>query len=84
MVGTLAALPLPDSPHPEASPTAGDPLQRALMDRHRVEVPVVVWPDAPRRFVRLSAQVYNDRSDYDRLADALRAELAAERVTAPS
>jgi isopenicillin-N epimerase len=84
MVGSIAAVPLPDSPHASASPQTGDPLQRALFDRHRVEVPIVVWPDAPRRWVRISAQVYNDPSQYARLAEALVEELARERVTASS
>jgi isopenicillin-N epimerase len=84
MIGSLATIPLPDSPHPEASPAAGDPLQRTLMDRHAIEVPIVIWPSAPRRFVRISAQVYNDSAQYRRLGDALVEELAREGATAAS
>jgi hypothetical protein len=33
------------------------------------------WPAPPRRLIRVSAQLYNRRSQYARLADALRKEL---------
>ena len=44
-----------------------------------VEVPVISWPAPPQRLVRVSAQLYNERDHYVRLADALRKELADER-----
>lgn len=70
MVGALASLPLPDgSPH---DPPARDGLQAALLDRFRIEVPVIAWPAPPRRLLRVSAQLYNSRADYERLAGALR------------
>ena len=52
-----------------------DPLQVALFERHRIEVPVPPWPAPPRRLIRISAQVYNRREDYEALARALRLEL---------
>ena len=76
MLGNLAALPLPDGSAPPSSSLYADPLQLALHDRHRVEVPVPPWPAAPRRLIRISAQVYNKRSDYEALAAALQIELA--------
>ena len=30
------------------------------------------WPSPPRRLLRVSAQLYNTRADYERLAEALR------------
>jgi isopenicillin-N epimerase len=80
MVGALAALPLTDDPTGDCtSAPYQTSLQTALVERHRVQVPIVVWPAAPRRLVRISAQVYNRVEEYDRLAAALVAELAAER-----
>lgn len=77
MVGALAAVPLPDGDErpPSSFLHAGDPLQTALLERHAIEVPVIAWPAAPRRVLRASAQLYNTRADFERLAAALRAEL---------
>ncbi len=72
MIGALAAVPLPDGfPEP---PTTGpwiDPLHRALFDRFGLEVPVIPWPAAPKRVLRVSAQLYNTAAQYERLAHAL-------------
>ncbi len=48
-----------------------DPFQRLLWEQHRIEVPIIAWPDARHRLVRISAQLYNDLPDYNLLADAL-------------
>lgn len=80
MIGSLAALPLPDSPYPPPKDDVlvGDPLGRRLRERYGVEVPVSYWPGAPKRVLRVSAQLYNDISQYERLAEALVTELTAE------
>lgn len=75
MLGNLAALPLPDGDGAPRSGLSFDPLQVALFERHRIEVPVPPWPAPPRRLIRISAQVYNQRSDYEALARALRSLL---------
>ncbi len=76
MLGSLASVPIRDgSPDPARSPLYEDPLQLALFDRHRIEVPVPPWPAPPRRLIRISAQVYNEIGQYERLAAALREEL---------
>ncbi len=80
MIGSLAAIALPDAPCADEPPAAYQTaLQTALVEKHRVQVPIVVWPAAPKRLVRISAQVYNRPAEYDRLGDALVQELAAER-----
>ena len=77
MIGSLASLPLPDgSAEPPRSALYLDPLQDALLGRHHIEVPVIPWPAPPRRCVRISAQLYNAPEQYERLAVALRDELA--------
>lgn len=70
MLGTLASVALPD----------GDwhSLQAALLDPFQIEVPIVPWPSAPRRWVRISAQIYNDETEYGALAEALTLALAQE------
>lgn len=76
MLGFLAAVPLPPGrDEGRADAFAVDPLQARLFERHRIEVPIFTWPAAPRRLVRISAQVYNERAEYEALAAALRAEL---------
>ncbi|MEZ4426418.1 MAG: aminotransferase class V-fold PLP-dependent enzyme [Nannocystaceae bacterium] len=76
MIGSLAAFPLPDGdPAGMNPPFYVDPLQDALALRHHVEVPVFPWPAPPRRLLRISAQLYNGRGEYDALAAALRGEL---------
>jgi isopenicillin-N epimerase len=76
MIGSLAAVPLPGVANGAAGSTFEiDPLQTALFDRYQIEVPIVPW-GWPSRLVRVSAQLYNDASDYERLAVALKELLA--------
>ena len=70
MVGSLAAVPLPDA-KATPSPLEGDPLQAALFDRHKIEVPLPAWPAPPKRLLRIAAQAYNRPEEYERLAQVL-------------
>ena len=72
MLGSMAALPLrwPDDVTPGRGPS--DKLNATLIEDYRIEVPVMRWPSPPRRLLRVSAQLYNTRADYERLAEALR------------
>ncbi|HEV8488799.1 MAG TPA: aminotransferase class V-fold PLP-dependent enzyme [Candidatus Limnocylindrales bacterium] len=80
MLGSMAALVLPVTPSDEAALA----LTKALAEDDRIEVPVGAWPVLAGRIsggpqatlVRISAQLYNEPSDYDRLADALVARLS--------
>jgi len=74
MVGSLASFPLPDAAEagPPKSPLYSDPLQDWLLEKHRIEVPVIPWPRPPRRLLRISAQLYNSSAQYELLAKALR------------
>ena len=74
MVGSLASVRLPDGTA-EVGWRRPDPLQQRLFEDWRIEVPVMSWPAAPRRLVRISAQLYNRREHYERLAQALDKEL---------
>lgn len=87
MVGSMVSLPLPEA---DASlsgrPTLyDDPLQDALLEKHRVQVPI--WrlgegtPENPGvRIIRLSAQLYNSIEQYRYLGEVLVNELNAERA----
>jgi isopenicillin-N epimerase len=77
MIGSLAALPLPDgSPGTPRSALYADPLQDTLLEEYRIEVPIVPWPAPPRRLVRISAQLYNELGQYEKLGAALSRTLA--------
>jgi isopenicillin-N epimerase len=76
MIGSLASIRVPDGPT-EVGWRRVDPLQRRLFDAWSIEVPVMTWPAAPRRLLRISAQLYNRREHYERLAQALGKELGS-------
>jgi isopenicillin-N epimerase len=79
MIGSLATLEVPHSdrlpPPAHGSALALDPLQEALFRDFKVEVPVLGSPAAEGRLIRISAQLYNERRDYERLAEGLTALL---------
>ena len=73
MVGAMVTVPLPEA----AGTTDGDAarLRLALLVDDRIEVQLHAWRG--RLWVRVSAQVYNDRSDMVRLAEAVSRQLRA-------
>jgi isopenicillin-N epimerase len=75
MLGAMAAVPLPDGTQNTAPSLYGDPLQDKLLFEHSIEVPLVPWPHPPKRVLRVSAQLYNELGDYEKLASALTALL---------
>jgi len=77
MLGSLAAMCLPDDQGPISLDTRTSivpthPVQTELLERHGIEVPIYHWPAAPRKLLRISAQAYNDSTQYEKLAEALR------------
>ena len=74
MIGTLAAIPLPNAPARPApkSPLFLDPLQDRLLHKYAIEVPIIPWPASPRRVLRISAQLYNSLPQYELLAQTLK------------
>ncbi|MYE75434.1 MAG: aminotransferase class V-fold PLP-dependent enzyme [Acidimicrobiaceae bacterium] len=75
MIGAIASVPVPPAGH--SGTEIFDPLMAALEQRHRIQVPVFIWPAPPERLLRISAHLYNDESQYRRLAEAVTAELHA-------
>lgn len=80
MIGSIASVPIPDgrSTKPPKTPLYLDALQERLFAKWKIEVPVIPWPSAPKRLLRISAQLYNSVGDYERLAEGLVAELRRE------
>jgi isopenicillin-N epimerase len=75
MLGSMTAVPLPDSEVTTAPPLYGDPMQDALLFEEGIEVPFVPWPHPGKRLIRVSAQLYNEPAEYEKLAAALVARL---------
>jgi isopenicillin-N epimerase len=71
MVGSMAVVPLPDEKSDAVAKGGIAPLQEALWEIFKIEVPVIPWPDSSKRLVRISAQYYNTLSQYEYLAKAL-------------
>ena len=71
MLGSMASFPIPDGNPADKASVFGDPLQDALFDRFQIEVPVMPWPEPPKRLLRISAQLYNRPEEYERLATSL-------------
>jgi isopenicillin-N epimerase len=61
MIGSMAVIPL--------SGKDAEALQNTLFQQYKIEVPVVPWQQT--RLVRISAQLYNQWTDYEVLAAAL-------------
>lgn len=73
MIGALASIPVPDAiGTPPSSPFYLDPLQEKLLNDHRIEVPFIRWPAWPKRLLRISAQLYNSPSQYEKTAKTLK------------
>jgi isopenicillin-N epimerase len=72
LIGSLASIPIPDGDSGSVNDLFPfDRLQERLFKEYRIEAPVIAWPCAPRRLVRISAQLYNEVADYEALANAL-------------
>lgn len=80
LLGSMAVVPLPDAPRdpPPRGALQMGPLQQALYERARIEVPIVSWPTPRSRLLRVSAQAYNDVADFELLARELAALLVEE------
>lgn len=70
MIGSLASVMLPVDPAHDPL-VAIDPLQSRLWDEHRIEVPIMLWPNPPLRLLRISPQAYNSLEQYEWLAEAV-------------
>ena len=68
MIGAMVTVPLPESAG--STPADATTLRLQLLVEDRIEVPVHAWRG--RLWTRVSAQVYNERSDVERLAEAVK------------
>lgn len=79
MLGSIASFPLPGrAGTDDGAAQVFDPLMARLRSEWNIEVPVFAHLDPPQRLLRISAQQYNHPAEYERLAEALLAELERE------
>jgi isopenicillin-N epimerase len=65
MLGSMASVPLP------VAATRAASVHDRLVDEFGIQVPVMPWPHPEGTYLRVSAQLYNDLDDFERLATAL-------------
>jgi isopenicillin-N epimerase len=71
MIGSMATIPLPERFQHRRSRGKIDDEQLELYDRFGIEVPMCRFGEPERRWLRVSAQIYNSPADYEYLAGAL-------------
>ena len=69
MIGSIAALPI--NLDVLSSSEGTDPIQNLLFEKYKIEAYVASPARNPTRTLRLSAQLYNDESQFDTLLNAL-------------
>jgi isopenicillin-N epimerase len=69
-IGTMMTLPIPGEVEEGQQHGRRDPLQVALWERFKIEIPVYTWKG--RRFLRVSCHLYNTEKDIDKLESALK------------
>ncbi|MGB0590704.1 MAG: aminotransferase class V-fold PLP-dependent enzyme [Myxococcota bacterium] len=73
VLGSMVAFLLPAAPpNLPSGPRGHDPLAHWLWETHGLCVPIGPLPNGRGRFLRISAQLYNQLEDYERLAEALK------------
>jgi len=68
MIGSMSAFLLPEA---VLRTDSGQQVQQRLLDEFKLEVPVIEWFSPPQRLIRISAQLYNQWTDYEALMNAL-------------
>ena len=71
MVSSMSSVEFPWDEDVGPAPIDGDPIHNTLFDEYRIQVPVISWPNHNRKYLRISAQVYNSKEDYHYLSDSL-------------
>lgn len=71
MLGSMATIPLPKKIQGRAARGKIDAEQSALYDQFGIEVPFSRIGEPPRRYLRISAQIYNAPAEYEFLAQVL-------------
>ena len=71
MLGTIVNIPLWDDKIPEKFFNYYSGVKNLLYNKYKIEVPCMLFPQAPKQYVRVSAQLYNSIDEYEYLGDCL-------------
>jgi isopenicillin-N epimerase len=76
MLGSLASIPLPNKFLKVSNSSEKidylNSLQELLSQKFAIEVPVITWGDSSTQLLRISAQIYNTKEQYEYLAETLK------------
>ncbi len=71
MLGNIVTIPLWDDKIPSINFNYYTEVKNILYDQYKIEVPCFFFPQAPKQYFRISAQLYNSIEQYAYLADSL-------------
>ena len=71
MVSSIAAVEMPGEGDVGPMSLEGDPYHNFLLDEFGIQVPVFPWRHHNKRYIRISAQLYNHVEEYEFLADCM-------------
>ena len=71
LVSSIASVEMPGEGDVGPMSMEGDPYHNYLLDEFGVQVPVFPWRHHGRRYIRISAQLYNSLEEYEFLAECL-------------
>lgn len=69
LLGSMATVRLPPPLQPRAGGPTAEAVQATLLERARIEAPILDFNET--RFVRVSCHAYNQADEYEQLADAI-------------
>ncbi len=75
MVSSIASVEMPEDGEVGPMSMEGDPFHNFLLDEFGIQVPVFPWRHHGKRYIRISAQLYNSVDEYHFLAECLRRSL---------
>jgi len=71
MLGSIITIPLWDDKIPTINFNYYTEVKNILYDQYKIEVPCFFFPQAPKQYFRISAQLYNSMEQYEYLAASL-------------
>lgn len=74
MIGSICNIPMPNGQAPSKKFHSNVALKDVLFKKYKIEVPIFMFPIAPTQWLRISAQLYNTKEQYEYLLECLEEE----------